>query len=473
MEVLEQLYPNLKNQETVLKEIIGHSFANHRSKRSVIDGVGTLFKVLFGTLDMEDAKRYDDAINNLDKNEHELITLLKSQSQIVKTTIHNFNNTVTDLKKSENIFSKNLETLANYTKSTNNKILNIDMKQNIDEHLSFLTLVTSEVNNEISMVIDAILFAKNNNLHPIIITPEQYIYELKRTVSHIPIHTQYPLDLNMDNASDLLSLVNIISYYMNEKLVFIIKTPLTIQQTYDVYNLVPVPILNRNDTYVFILPTEKYFLISENKIHYTTMENINICKKLSNNNNYICEFDKPLYSVYAKDNCELTLFLGTKNQIPSSCDTRIGLIKSEQWYKLGKENSWLFVMPSKVISTISCKNEEPHDLELKSTGIIELQKNCKLYSPNIILHSSNLGMMSNHLSVLPDFDIVNDNCCNKLKNNTVEDKLNFIPFNKFSMNFNDLNIASHKIDKINDLLDEINNDNVFHKVKNNTYFIFI
>lgn len=59
------------------------------------------------------------------------------------------------------------------------------------------------------------------------------------------------------------------------------------------------------------------------------------------------------------------------------------------------------------------------------------------------------------------------NCCNKLKNNTVENMLNFIPFNKFNLNFNDLNIKSHNIYKINDLLDEINNGNVFHRVKNN------
>lgn len=473
MLILEQIYPNLKNQETVLQEMIGHSTTNHRSKRSLIDGMGSILKMLFGTLDAEDAKRYDDAINNIDDNEHNLIKLLKSQSQIVKTTIRNFNNTITDLRKNKEIFNKNLENLANYTRDTNVKIFNIEMKQDLDEHLSFLTLVTTEVNNEMSMVIDAILFAKNNNIHPIIISPEQYIYELKKTVSYIPIHTQYPLDLNVDNAAELLSLVNIVSYYMNDKIVFMIKTPLIIQQSYDVYNLVPVPILNKNNTYIFILPSEKYILLSENKIHYTSLDNLNNCKRLSNTNK-ICPLDKPLYSVYAKDNCELSLLLGIENEMHPSCDTRVTIIKKEQWYRLENENSWLFVAPTKIISTISCKGEEPHDIDLKQTGILKLKNNCKLYTTNIILHSTNQNMMSSHLSVLPNFDIINNDCCNKLKNNSIpNDKLEFIPLYKHNMNFEDLNVASHKIDKINDILDEMNNDHFFHKIKNNTYFVFI
>ena len=62
-------------QENMLKELTG--FHNHRVKRSYIDGVGSLFKVLFGTLDVEDAKRYNKAIDNLDKNEHKILELLK------------------------------------------------------------------------------------------------------------------------------------------------------------------------------------------------------------------------------------------------------------------------------------------------------------------------------------------------------------------------------------------------------------
>lgn len=70
----------------MLKEFTG---PKHRYRRSYIDynGVGNLFKLLFGTLDSTDAKKYDEEIEKLIRNEHDAFTLLKTQSKIVNTTI--------------------------------------------------------------------------------------------------------------------------------------------------------------------------------------------------------------------------------------------------------------------------------------------------------------------------------------------------------------------------------------------------
>ena len=82
------------------------------------------------------------------------------------------------------------------------------MKQDIDKHLSLLTLIITEINNEISTVINATLFNKNNVVYPVITTSEQYGIELKKTVSYLPFQTKYSLDVNGKNIPELLSLVN-------------------------------------------------------------------------------------------------------------------------------------------------------------------------------------------------------------------------------------------------------------------------
>lgn len=147
-----------------------------------------------------------------------------------------------------------------------------------------LTLITTEVNNEISTIINSILFARNNAIHPLIITPEQFAIELEKTVPHLPSQTKYPLDLTQRSAPELLSISNLISYYMNDKLVFVIKIPLITQSDYDLYNVVPVPIRNTDNTFIFILPNFKYFMISSNKLHYTNIEDLSKCKGISDNN---------------------------------------------------------------------------------------------------------------------------------------------------------------------------------------------
>lgn len=468
--VLNQIIPQLYNQENVLKELTGRINNVHRVKRSYIDGIGKMFKLLFGTLDVEDAERYDDAITNLDSHQHDILSLLKSQTNVIKSTISNFNNTLTDLSKDEQNFYKNLDVLSNYTQQINTILFDVNLKQDIDEHLSLLILITTEVNNEIATIINAILFAKNNALHPMIITPEQYLEELKKTVSHLPTQTKYPLSLSISEVSELLSLTNLVSYYMNDKLVFLIKTPLITQTNYELYYIMPVPIRNYDNTFVFILPKEKYFMISSNKLHYTYLEDLKHCKKLSRG--YICKLNSPLYSVHGNPTCETELMFGN-SKVPGECDTRLAYIINEQWYKMHNENDWLFVLPRKTIATLSCRNREPIDFNLMNTGILSITDSCKLYTIDVILQTEIKGLTSEHNSILPSLDLINDDCCKKIKDRNIS-KIEFIPLRSHDkLDLESLNIASHKIDKIDELISKLENESIYSKVTNNVYFVYI
>ena len=346
------------------------------------------------------------------------------------------------------------------------------MKQDIDEHMSLLTLITTEINNEISTVINAILFTKNNIIHPVIITPEQYGIELRKTVSYLPPQTKYPLEINEKNIPELLSLVNLASYVSNEKLVFIIETPLITQASYDLYNVLPVPIKSRDDTFIFVLPNFKYFLISHNKIHYTNLQNLDNCNRLQDNIRYICKLETPLYSVHTSKTCETELMY-SYTKLPNECDTRVGYIASEQWYKLHSDNHWMFVTPKKVIATINCKNKEPLDIELINTGILKISDKCKLYTKNAVLQTQSLGLKSNFNSILPPIDIISDDCCKKIKNKNITN-INFVPIKIHEkLDLESLDLASHKIDKINDMIDKMENQSIFDKVIHNTYFAYI
>lgn len=67
---------------------------NSRSKRELFDGLGSVLKCLIGTPDAKDAKKYDDCINKLEKQELDLTELLQKQIQITSLTVKNFNETI-------------------------------------------------------------------------------------------------------------------------------------------------------------------------------------------------------------------------------------------------------------------------------------------------------------------------------------------------------------------------------------------
>ncbi|KAF9414020.1 hypothetical protein HW555_007973 [Spodoptera exigua] len=82
-----------------LSHIISKDTAN-RFKRALEFG-GEILKFFFGTLDAEDARNYDAAIDACEKNDNEIFRLMKDNIHIVKSSINSFNSTITKLNQNE------------------------------------------------------------------------------------------------------------------------------------------------------------------------------------------------------------------------------------------------------------------------------------------------------------------------------------------------------------------------------------
>lgn len=67
---------------------------NKRIKRGLINGLGSIIKGITGNLDANDAKRYDQAIRDLEDNQKEVIQNLNKEISLTSKIIENFNGTV-------------------------------------------------------------------------------------------------------------------------------------------------------------------------------------------------------------------------------------------------------------------------------------------------------------------------------------------------------------------------------------------
>ena len=177
-----KLIPSLYKKETTLKTLMSRT---NREKRGWFNFVGSTLKTVFGTLDQNDADFYNKAITKASKDEKHLIDLLKQQVQVVKSTISNFNHTMSDLNKNKDIYNVNFQKLANYSQIINKNYFSLELKQTLDNHFNLLTLLISELETEFTNIIDTILFAKSNVLHPFVITPVHIIKELSKTNTYL------------------------------------------------------------------------------------------------------------------------------------------------------------------------------------------------------------------------------------------------------------------------------------------------
>ncbi|KAL3286664.1 hypothetical protein HHI36_001163 [Cryptolaemus montrouzieri] len=421
IKILNQVIFQLNSKEETLKQLLN----KRRIKRGLFDGIGVVFKTIFGTLDQANADYYNDAINNLDKKVSFGVKLIKDQTQIIKSTLINFNNSITNFRNMSLTFNKNLVNLKNFTQKISKSYINLEFRQALEEHLNYLTIIIMEINNEISSIIDAILFSKSNVVHPCIITPMQFIDELRKTIDSLPENTNYPFDLDYQLAPGLMSLISLTSYYMDNKIIFVMANPLTMNAAFEFYKMIALPTKLSQKSFAFVLPGSDYFAISKDRIHYSLIQSIEHCSKLSTTD-FICKLIDPFYSIHTKTCSETELFFA-KSKIPPSCETRIVATKSEIWHKLHNRN------------------------------------NVTLSTPATAISSSNLFSSSHH-AVLPTINISEDNCCknfSKIENLT----LDYIPIQNLNFDRENLKIASIKLDQIEKLAKQMEEEiYVFYKL---------
>lgn len=465
LNLLKITIPYLFQTEQSLRDLMGHT----RTKRGLLNIIGTVFKTMFGTLDENDGKLYNDALNEVEKNEKQITNLLSQQIQVVKSTITNFNNTITNLDKNREVFNENFQKLTNFSKDLNNKIFSLEMKQHLDEHFGSLSMFVSELENEISTLINAVLFAKSNSIHPIVISPHQLIDELTKTLPNLPESTSYPFTLTLQNSHSLLELAQIQYYFSDERIIFIMKFPLVSLNHYYLYNLIPLPVYHEKiKAFVFILPPNKYLILSENRNLYTTINTLENCKNLDSSS-LICEHNEPLYFTNSRPICETEL-ITVITGIPRNCDTRIFHSRTETWHKLISENSWIYIFPKPTDVTLNCESQKTSHLILNNTGILTLNQNCKLYTSSTILTTESKNSDSSFQHIIPTLEL--DEECYKKAHNNKNLNLTLVPIIK-NLDTDSLNLASKKLEHLEQMADDITNESFFAKVSNNSYFSYI
>jgi len=92
------------------------------NKRGVFNFIEGISKILFGTLDNEDANYYTDKISHLENEQLDFLKLSKEQITVVKTTLRSVNSTLMTVSENEKFLSKGLEEMAKHVNEQDGEI---------------------------------------------------------------------------------------------------------------------------------------------------------------------------------------------------------------------------------------------------------------------------------------------------------------------------------------------------------------
>lgn len=408
LEPLTARYHDINNQFSSITHLI-----DNRIKRSWFGGIGTVFKHIFGVLDENDAYKYDNAINTVQNNNQKLASLIKENILVTTSTISMYNDTIHKLKLNEDSLTEAIDKLTikfkNLTIITNNLVTSLE----INSILNSLETSILSVSFQLEDIINAILFSNSNILHPSIITPYQLYQELASNYRHIPNNLELALSLDIKSIHSILNVSTLICYYLNNKIVFVLKIPLVTSQEFYLYHNIPLPVphyVERPDSFSVILPEKKYTAITKDKTHYANLDSLEGCKN-ANVFEYICKIMN-IYPLSAHPSCESEILSKVLTTTPLQCKTEFLHGQLDVWKPL-MNNRWIFVQSKPTKLSVDCINSEVIERNIVGTGIVTIPVHCTAYCRSTKLYTSdNVFNITSPSTSYSNFNLINDSCCN-------------------------------------------------------------
>lgn len=417
-----------------------------RHKRGILNGIGTIWKAITGNLDASDGEYFNQCIDKLEKDDAAVQALLKSQINIVSTTIKNFNNTVRNLQVDEKTLNQDLENIqfsinnaTDERQLLKNKLRVINIFENL---LESYVLIESELND----VIESLTFSKLKILHPSVIKSHVLVEQLT-IISRLLEHNKLPLNPTFENLPSLINLITLKAFQTNRRLVYILQIPLVSNEQFTTYHLYSLPTKDLNsNSFHAIIPESKYIGLSKDNRQYLRFSNLNSCNELGNGVS-ICNNMVPL--AVEDPPCELEIItkLSSKN-----CKPVMMQFEDYNIIRL-KENKWIIIVSHTLPIVHTCPEETTKTLLLKANSILSMKPKCTAY-----IGSTQIFAQEQKSSNYSDTDVIPEvpfECCEEIVKNM---PITLSPIKLNNLHLDELNTAAHKLKEQEDMLNHLSQE---------------
>jgi len=387
-EAITDRFRHLQTSENLLKGIVGKGDEGTRPKRGFMNFMGEISKVLFGTLDDRDAEYYDEQIRKFEASSDDTTELLKQQVRVLKTTLGAFEGTLKDIEYNDGLMRKGLLDIQGYldtlSSETAKKLSIFEARFMIEKHITQVNNALTILQRNTDLLLDSVVHAQTGSIQPQIVAPHLLLESLQEGQSFFPRDTIPPFPLTKDSTSFFYKVCETKVYIKNNKLSYVISTPLVNKGEFRAYYLVPVPISVNPDKLVYIRTVKSIMCVDDSRQYYffSTEAALRECKKPTKDR-YVCRQEYPLLSSLVQEECAVRLLKGW-NGLPESCEVNLVQLTHTVWTQI-YDNEWVYYTPRVDSLTVLCADRDPVEVPLRRTGKLTLDPTCKGFSRAALL----------------------------------------------------------------------------------------
>lgn len=340
---------------------------NRRYKRGLINGLGSIIKVITGNLDHEDARHYDEAIGSLTNNQMKMKAIVNTQTSLLENSIKKFVNVTKTLEHNQVVLESRLLQVEQTIKTVGLTELDSQNYFLIHTLLTQIHFAYQLIFDVLERIETAISFAKLNVLHNSIIEPSDLLEELKNITSQIS-EVKLPFQPILENVLLFEKILNIRCFSKGNQIIFIIEIPLVEINQYNYYHLYALPVPDR-ENFRLIIPKSPYLILNEQ--NYVFMDSN--CQEVERQN-YICKVTKTM-RIEPTQPCEIQL-LKFSEISETQCHVINARISKLQIQKL-EDNNYVIIAPEETVARQRC-NGEVENILLKGTYVVQIDSNCEI-----------------------------------------------------------------------------------------------
>ncbi|XP_074026487.1 uncharacterized protein [Leptinotarsa decemlineata] len=428
-----------------------------RSKRGLINGIGTFWKAITGNLDSSDGEYYTNCINKLTQDEHQLENLLKNQISVTTSVIRNFNTTIQKLQIDEETFNRDIKQIEQSIYNISDDLAYYEAQLKTLEICETLMESYLFLESTLDDILNSITFARLKILHSSIITPNDLMNSLQE-ISQSLHKNNLPLPTMLSHVAQYIEIIELEAYQVDKRIVFILKIPLVEPETYTLYRLLPIPIPdNRTGLHHILLTVQKYIARDDESLLYISLQNLENCKTL-NHGVRICSDLLP-YPIDSEAICEAQL-LRRLTVLPKTCQSSL-IYATEYNIQELSLNLWLITISEVLPITINCENMEPVTRVIKTNSLLKLQPGCSSFVGSTRIHSKYFVDRYKNVTYKNHAVRIPYSCCDHLPEKRHLPELKPLKLNK--INVDELNIAQHKLNQYSEELDKLINEPFVNK----------
>ncbi|XP_051175020.1 uncharacterized protein LOC127290481 [Leptopilina boulardi] len=361
----------LEDLQTTLDQILGFS----RSKRGILNIIGSISKTLFGTLDEDDMKLINDELDNVYDNQDKMSQAIGNQTRILKTLLNSASHDLQMLNEQSESKTNQLNSIINSTNRNERNLLVANM-------IVLCSIAIEEFNDDLNLIINAVNDGKHGIIHPQILTPGMLIQQLREISEET--NTKYPVRLIPHNYQRIIDISEINILIVNKRLVYMLRIPETEHGDFQTLHLIPIPI-HHGKGFLAPIPSHEIILINNEKSLYvpSDIKLLEKCKKLENQ--YICKRTQPTYLISEIENCE-TSIIRNHNKIISDriCEFSVFRIYEIAFIPLHDPDQYIIIPESEVELTTTCESRITI-INIKEPSIVFSNSDCEIHTPKSIL----------------------------------------------------------------------------------------